>query len=117
MNDLDMLQIALGGDLNPTLRAELPSSVHSALHGDRTPLLRLAARSEGLNEINGAADGDQRRQRRALRGHALRGDALPVGRAAPARVTRAQRGDRGGPGAERRLAARRSTAASRCRAS
>src|SRR5690349_19424022 len=53
MNDLDMLQIALGRDLNPTLRAELPSSVYSALHGDRTPLLRLAARSEGLNEING----------------------------------------------------------------
>jgi pimeloyl-ACP methyl ester carboxylesterase len=53
MNDLDMLQITLGGDLNPTLRAELPGSVHSALHGDRTPLLRLAARAEGLNEING----------------------------------------------------------------
>jgi len=53
MDDLDMLQVALGGDLNPTLRAELPSSVHSALHGDRTPLLRLAARAEGLNEING----------------------------------------------------------------
>lgn len=53
MNDVTMLQIALGGDTNPTLRSELPSSVHSALHGDRTPLLRLAARSEGLNEING----------------------------------------------------------------
>jgi pimeloyl-ACP methyl ester carboxylesterase len=63
MDDLDMLQIALGGDLNPTLRAELPSSVHSALHGDRTPLLRLAARSAGLNEINamqatGSGDSD-----------------------------------------------------------
>jgi pimeloyl-ACP methyl ester carboxylesterase len=53
MNDLDMLQIALGGDMNPTLRAELPGSVHSALRGDRAPLLRLAARAEGLNEING----------------------------------------------------------------
>jgi pimeloyl-ACP methyl ester carboxylesterase len=53
MDDLDMLQIALGGDLNPTLRAELPGSVHSALRGDRTPLLRLAARAGGLNEING----------------------------------------------------------------
>jgi pimeloyl-ACP methyl ester carboxylesterase len=61
MSDLDVLQIALSGDVNPTLRAELPSSVHSALHGDRTPLLRLAARSEGLNEINAmqsAAGGD-----------------------------------------------------------
>jgi pimeloyl-ACP methyl ester carboxylesterase len=53
MDDLDLLQIALGGDLNPTLRAELPGSVHSALRGDRAPLLRLAARAEGLNEING----------------------------------------------------------------
>jgi pimeloyl-ACP methyl ester carboxylesterase len=61
MDDLDMLQIALGGDLNPTLRAELPGSIHSALRGDRTPLLRLAARAEGLNEINGlqtASSGD-----------------------------------------------------------
>src|SRR3954447_19495266 len=61
MGDLDMLQIALGGDLNPTLRSELPSSVHSAMRGDGTPLLRLAARAEGLNEINGlqaAAGGD-----------------------------------------------------------
>jgi pimeloyl-ACP methyl ester carboxylesterase len=53
MNGFDMLAIALGGDLNPTLRSELPSSVHSALGGDGTPLLRLAARAEGLNEING----------------------------------------------------------------
>jgi pimeloyl-ACP methyl ester carboxylesterase len=53
MNDLEMLAIALGGDMNPTLRAELPGSVHSALRGDRAPLLRLAARAEGLNEING----------------------------------------------------------------
>jgi len=53
MNDLEMLEITLGGDVNPTLRAELPGSVHSALHGDGAPLLRLAARAEGLNEING----------------------------------------------------------------
>jgi pimeloyl-ACP methyl ester carboxylesterase len=54
MDDLDLLQIALAGDINPTLRAELPSSLHSALHGDGAPLLRLAARAEGLNQINGA---------------------------------------------------------------
>jgi pimeloyl-ACP methyl ester carboxylesterase len=53
MNDLEMLEITLGGDVNPTLRAELPGSVHSALRGDAAPLLRLAARAEGLNEING----------------------------------------------------------------
>ena len=63
MTDLDLLQIALAGDENPTLRAELPGSVHSALRGDRTPLLRLAARAQGLNEINamqatGSGDSD-----------------------------------------------------------
>lgn len=53
MDDLDVFQVALAGDINPTLRAELPSSVHSALHGDATPLLRLEARAAGLNEIKG----------------------------------------------------------------
>jgi pimeloyl-ACP methyl ester carboxylesterase len=53
MDDLDMLEVALAGDINPTLRAELPSSVHSALRGDPTPLLRLRARAAGLNEIQG----------------------------------------------------------------
>ena len=42
-------QTLLAGDLNPTLRAELPGAVRAALRGDRTPILRLRARAAGLN--------------------------------------------------------------------
>ncbi len=40
--------IVLAGDLNPALRAELPGSVRAALAGDVKPVLRLSARSAGL---------------------------------------------------------------------
>lgn len=45
--------ILLAGDLNPTLRAELPGSVRAALAGDVKPLLRLSARSAGLENAAG----------------------------------------------------------------
>lgn len=48
MGQNDLLAILLAGDLNPTLRAELPGSMRAALRGDAAPLLRLAVRSEGL---------------------------------------------------------------------
>jgi pimeloyl-ACP methyl ester carboxylesterase len=48
MGQGDLLSILLAGDLNPTLRAELPGSMRAALRGDDAPLLRLAVRSEGL---------------------------------------------------------------------
>ncbi|MES1193522.1 MAG: alpha/beta fold hydrolase, partial [Solirubrobacterales bacterium] len=48
MGQSDLLAILLAGDLNPTLRAELPGSMRAALRGDGAPLLRLAVRSEGL---------------------------------------------------------------------
>src|SRR3954469_11631118 len=48
MGQGDLLAILLAGDLNPTLRAELPGSMRAALRGDAAPLLRLAVRSEGL---------------------------------------------------------------------
>lgn len=48
MGQNDLLAILLAGDLNPTLRAELPGSMRAALRGDSAPLLRLAVRSEGL---------------------------------------------------------------------
>ncbi|WCB93143.1 hypothetical protein DSM104299_01849 [Baekduia alba] len=48
MGQSDLLAILLAGDLNPTLRAELPGSMRAALRGDSAPLLRLAVRSEGL---------------------------------------------------------------------
>ncbi|HET6505727.1 MAG TPA: alpha/beta fold hydrolase [Baekduia sp.] len=48
MGQDDLLAILLAGDLNPTLRAELPGSMRAALRDDASPLLRLAVRSEGL---------------------------------------------------------------------
>ena len=46
-----LFDILLAGDLNPTLRAELPGSVHSALRKDNRPLLRLLARAAGLTGV------------------------------------------------------------------
>ncbi|UTI66595.1 alpha/beta hydrolase [Paraconexibacter antarcticus] len=43
-----LLGILIAGDLDPTLRAELPGSLRAALTGDTRPLLRLSARSAGL---------------------------------------------------------------------
>jgi hypothetical protein len=48
LSETDVMRILLAGDLNPTLRAELPGSLRAALRGDETPLLRLGARSAGL---------------------------------------------------------------------
>jgi pimeloyl-ACP methyl ester carboxylesterase len=50
-----LLDILLAGDLNPTLRAELPGSMRAALRGDAAPLLRLSVRSEGLTTGRQAA--------------------------------------------------------------
>jgi len=44
----DLLGILLAGDLNPTLRAELPAALTSARRGDTAPLVRLAARAAGI---------------------------------------------------------------------
>src|SRR3954471_7804848 len=62
MGQSDLLAILLAGDLNPTLRAELPGSMRAALRGDAAPLLRLAVRSEGLTtglQVRRAAAGHQ----------------------------------------------------------
>jgi pimeloyl-ACP methyl ester carboxylesterase len=64
MGQSDLVSILLAGDLNPTLRAELPGSMRAALRGDGAPLLRLAVRSEGLTtgltsrHQSDASDGD-----------------------------------------------------------
>jgi len=50
--------ILLAGDLNPTLRAELPGSMRAALRGDATPLLRLSVRSAGLSNGRQSAVAD-----------------------------------------------------------
>jgi pimeloyl-ACP methyl ester carboxylesterase len=46
-----LFSILVGGDLNPTLRAELPGAMRSAIRGDRRPLLRLYVRAAGLTGI------------------------------------------------------------------
>lgn len=51
----DLLNILLGGDLNPALRAELPGALTSARRGDSSPLIRLAARSAGIVDLRGRA--------------------------------------------------------------
>ena len=51
----DLFDIMLTGDLNPTLRAELPGALTSARRGDSAPLIRLAARSAGIVSFQGAS--------------------------------------------------------------
>jgi pimeloyl-ACP methyl ester carboxylesterase len=49
-----MLDILLAGDLNPTLRSELPGAMRSAIKDDTRPLLRLLLRAKGLTGIPNA---------------------------------------------------------------
>jgi pimeloyl-ACP methyl ester carboxylesterase len=44
----DLFGVVLEGDLNPTLRAELPGALTSARKGDSAPLIRLVARAAGI---------------------------------------------------------------------
>jgi pimeloyl-ACP methyl ester carboxylesterase len=46
-----VLDILLAGDLNPTLRSELPGAMRSAIRNDTRPLLRLLLRAKGLTGI------------------------------------------------------------------
>jgi pimeloyl-ACP methyl ester carboxylesterase len=46
---VDLLDVLLAGDFNPTLRADLPAAVRSALRGDPRPVLRLQARANADN--------------------------------------------------------------------
>jgi pimeloyl-ACP methyl ester carboxylesterase len=55
----DLFDVVLGGDVNPTLRAELPAALTSARKGDSAPLIRLWARSADLISLGRqAADAD-----------------------------------------------------------
>jgi pimeloyl-ACP methyl ester carboxylesterase len=58
MNGEDLFNILLSGDLNPTLRAELPGALTSARRGDTAPLIRLAARSAGIIELGDQVAGE-----------------------------------------------------------
>ncbi len=53
----DLYDILITGDLNPTLRAELPGALTSARRGDTAPLIRLAARSAGIIDLGRQAAG------------------------------------------------------------
>jgi pimeloyl-ACP methyl ester carboxylesterase len=48
---LALFDLLIAGDENPTLRADLPAAVRSALAGDLRPLVRLRARAAGVNGI------------------------------------------------------------------
>ena len=46
---LALFDVLIAGDENPTLRADLPGAVRSALAGDLRPLVRLRARAAGVS--------------------------------------------------------------------
>lgn len=52
-----LLNVLVAGDLNPTLRAELPAALNSATRGDRWPLTRLVARLSGLTASQAPDEG------------------------------------------------------------
>jgi pimeloyl-ACP methyl ester carboxylesterase len=49
LSAVDLLDVLLAGDFNPTLRADFPAAVRSALHGDVRPLLRVQERANADN--------------------------------------------------------------------
>ncbi|MBJ7330445.1 MAG: alpha/beta fold hydrolase [Solirubrobacteraceae bacterium] len=53
----DLLSVLVAGDLNPTLRADLPAALRSAARGDRWLLTRLVARLGGLTASQAADEG------------------------------------------------------------
>lgn len=53
-----LLNVIEAGDLNPQVRAELPGAVHAAIQKDLAPLLRLSARSFGLDNGQGLQSAD-----------------------------------------------------------
>ncbi len=57
--------VLLAGDLNPALRAELPGALRAMLRNDRTPILRLLARADGLTGT--AADAAALRREHSVR--------------------------------------------------
>ena len=77
MSCQDLFNILLSGDLNPTLRAELPAALTSSRRGDSAPLMRLAARSAGHHRAR-QPGGGLGLQRLGLRRDDLRGGRVPV---------------------------------------
>lgn len=91
LSDVDLFNLIVAGDLNPTLRALLPASVRSALNGDAAPLLRLHLLSEGLIPLPGARLASANGIDEALAMDTTCEEALfPWQRSAPARTRRSE---------------------------
>ncbi len=58
LGETGLWNILVGGDINPTLRAELPGSLRAALTGDIKPILRLSVRAQGLQNLQASAAAD-----------------------------------------------------------
>ncbi|MEA2380122.1 MAG: hypothetical protein QOH72_93 [Solirubrobacteraceae bacterium] len=54
LSALDLVDILFAGDFDPTLRADLPAAVRSALRGDVRPILRLEARASSGGTDDGS---------------------------------------------------------------
>ena len=80
----ELLEILLEGDLEPTLRAELPAAIRSAANGDTAALARLLQRAQSSEGSEGESEAGSLRHAALLR-HDLRRAALPVGIARPHR--------------------------------
>ncbi len=55
----DIFNVLLAGDLNPGLRAMLPSALHSAHNGDTAALARVVAHANGLDDVLGLQSTDE----------------------------------------------------------
>jgi pimeloyl-ACP methyl ester carboxylesterase len=53
-----LVEVLLDGDLEPTLRAEFPAAVRTAIHGDTAALARLLERASGVESENEGPGGD-----------------------------------------------------------
>jgi len=56
LDEIDLFGLIVAGDLDPTLRADLPAAIRSALRGDVRPILRLQARAFAAPEAGREID-------------------------------------------------------------
>ena len=53
-----ILEVLIGGDFDPTFRADFPAAVRAALNGDAAPMLRLAAAVRGAENLSEPGDSE-----------------------------------------------------------
>jgi pimeloyl-ACP methyl ester carboxylesterase len=92
LGEVDLLGILEAGDLNPALRALLPSAVRSALAQDPDPLLRLDLLSEGLipNEPKTTTEGTSDIDEALFAATTCEDTPFPWQRSAPASTRRTE---------------------------